>query len=169
MTWLDWLVVALGIFFVVQGLFKGVTTALLSALAIAVAYVGAAIALPTLGDRLARATPMPEGYGRMAAFIGMFVVMYAVLALAISVLPGGKRPSTGAQLLGLFAGALKALVASMAVVGILLASPLAADISKDVERSPVAKYVVEVQRTSIQRALKASPIPFPPIGPDSKF
>ncbi len=169
MTWLDWLVIALGIFFTVQGLFKGVTTALLSALAIAVAYVGAAIALPTLGDRLAHATPMPEGYGRMAAFIGMFVVMYAVLALAISLLPGGKRPSTGAQLLGLVAGALKALVASMAVVGILLASPLAGDISKDVERSLIAKYVAEVQRARIQGIVNASPIPFPPIGPDSKF
>ncbi len=169
MTWLDYLVIALAIFFVVQGLFKGVTTALLSALAIAVAYVGAAIALPTLGDRLAHATPMPEGYGRMAAFIGMFVVMYAVLALAISILPGGKRPSTGAQVLGLFAGAAKALIAAMAAIGILLASPLAGDISKDVERSLIARYVAEYQRTSIQTIVKASPIPFQPVGPDSKF
>ncbi len=169
MTWLDWLVIALGIFFVVQGLFKGVTTVLLSTLAIAVAYVGAAMALPTLGDRLAHATPMPEGYGRMAAFIAMFLVMYGVLALAISILPGGKRPSTGAQLLGLVAGALKALVASMAVVGILLASPLSEDISKDVERSLIAKYVAELQRARIQGIVKASPISFPPVGPDAKF
>jgi uncharacterized membrane protein required for colicin V production len=169
MTWLDWIVIALGIAFMVQGLFKGVTTLLLSALAIVVAYVGAAILLPTLGDRLARATPMPEGWGRMAGFLAIFFVLYVVLGLVISVLPGGKRPASAAQILGLFAGALKALVASMAAVGILLASPLADAFVKDVERSPIAKYVADAQRSSIQDLLNISPIKFPPIGPDSKF
>jgi uncharacterized membrane protein required for colicin V production len=169
MTWLDWVVIALGIAFVVQGLFKGVTTALLSALAIAIAYVAAAILLPTVGDRLAHATPMPEGWGRMIAFLVLFFVIYAVLALMISIVPGGKRPASAAQILGLFAGALKALVASMAAVGILLASPLADGIAKDVERSSITKYIADAQRGAVQDLVAVSPIKFPPVGPDSKF
>lgn len=169
MTWLDWIVIALSIGFIVQGLFKGVTTVALSTLAIAVAYVVAALLLPTLGESLAHMTPMPPGWGRMAGFLIVFFATYVVLSLVISVLPGGKRPASSAQILGMFAGALKALVAAMAGAGILLASPMADTFAKDIERSPIVRYAADLQRNAMRSLVNVSPIKFPPVGPDAKF
>ncbi len=169
MTWLDWFAIALFIGFAVQGLFKGVTTMVLSTLAIAVAYVVAALLLPTLGESLAHATPMPQGWGRMAGFLIVFIVVYVVLSLMISVVPGGKRPASGAQVLGLFVGALKALVATMAGAGILLASPMSDTLAKDIERSSIVRYAADLERSAIRSLVNVSPIKFPPVGPDAKF
>lgn len=169
MTWLDWVAVAMAVYFVAQGLFKGVTAAVLGALAIVVAYVGAALVLPAVGQRVEAATPLPAEWARLAGFVITLVVVYAALALLISILPGGKRPSLPAQVLGLFAGAAKAAVAVMALVGILLASPLSGAFGQDIERSPIVRYAAGLQRQSILALQRISPVPFPPVGPDHRF
>lgn len=169
MTWLDWAVIALFVYFVVQGLIKGVAAALLGAVTAALAYVLAAILLPTVGAWIEAASPLPPEWDRLAAFVLTFGLFYLLGMLLISVLPGGKRPSAPAQMLGLAGGAVKALVVSMAVVGILLASPLSEAFEQDIDRSPLAKYVAALQQQYIQNIRRASPIPFPPVGPDSKF
>jgi uncharacterized membrane protein required for colicin V production len=169
MTWLDWVAVAMAVYFVAQGLFKGVTAAALGALAIVVAYVGAALALPAVGSRVEAATPLPAEWARLVGFVLTFLVLYTVLALLISILPGGKRPSLPAQVLGLFAGAAKATVAVLALVGILLASPLSDAFGQDVERSPIVRHVAGLQRQGVQALLRISPAKFPPVGPDHKF
>jgi len=102
-----------------------------------------------------------------AAFPGILV--YLLLSLLINIMPGGKRPGTQAQVLGVFAGALKAFVAAMALVGVLLASPLSEAFTKDIERSPIVRPVAASQRGSIRQLRSMSPIPFPPVGPDHKF
>ncbi len=169
MTWLDWAVIALFVYFVVQGLIKGVAAALLGAVAAVLAYVLAAILLPTAGAWIEAASPLPAEWDRLAAFVLTFGLFYLLGMLLISVLPGGKRPSASAQILGLAGGAVKAVVVSMSAVGILLASPLSDAIQQDVDRSPIAKYVATLQQQFIQDIRRASPIPFPPVGPDSKF
>lgn len=169
MTWLDWVAVAMTVYFVAQGLFKGVTAAALGALAMVVAYAVAALALPAVGQRVEAATPLPAEWARLAGFVLTFVVLYTVLALLISILPGGKRPSLPAQVLGLFAGAAKAVVAVLALVGILLASPLSEAFAQDTERSPIVRYAAGLQRQGIQALLRISPVKFPPVGPDHKF
>lgn len=179
MTWLDWVIVAMTIWFVLQGLIKGGTAALLGALAIIVSYVGSAIASPIIGEPLAqwmarmRLTEMnateAASWGRMAGFVITFFIAYIVLSILITLFPGGKRPGMGAQIVGVFAGLFKAFVASMAVVGILLASPLWVAMTKDVERSALAGAVADFQRTGIQALRQISPVPFPPVGPDHKF
>jgi uncharacterized membrane protein required for colicin V production len=169
MTWLDWAVIALFVYFVAQGLIKGVAAALLGAAVAALSYVLAAILLPTVGARIEAASPLPLEWDRLAAFVLTFGISYLLGMLLISILPGGKRPSAPAQMLGLAGGAVKALVVSMAVVGVLLASPLSDAIQQDVDRSPIVKYVATLQQQYIQNIRRASPIPFPPVGPDSKF
>src|SRR5688572_17755407 len=128
MTYLDWIIIALTLWFVVQGVVKGALAVLLTSLAIVVCYVVAAILMPTLGEGVARALlgsikSLPPGWARLAGFVVPFVLGYGLLSLLISILPGGKQPVLQAQVLGIFVGLIKALVASMALMGILLASP----------------------------------------------
>jgi uncharacterized BrkB/YihY/UPF0761 family membrane protein len=173
MIWLDWLVVALTVYFVAQGLFKGATVVLLGAAAGLVAYVLAAMLLPAVGDVLIKSALMPPDltpeWRRTTGFVATFGLLYLGFMLLISIMPGGKHPTTPAQILGLITGAIKALVISMAIVGILLASPLSAALAQDVERSPLLRFVAGVQRGVIGGLRAMSPIPFPPVGPDSKF
>jgi uncharacterized membrane protein required for colicin V production len=176
MTWLDWVMVAMGIWFVLQGLLKGVVVPLLGALGLVVAYVVSAMAMPVVGspigrwiDSLISSPEFTEDWGRTIGFVVTFVVLYAAFSLLISLLPGAKRPETAGQLLGVAMGLVKAVVASMALVGMLLASPLAKGVAEDVSRSTVAGAVAALQRQSIQALHRASPIAFPPYGPDHKF
>ncbi len=169
MTWLDWIAVVMLIGFIVQGMFKGGVASLLGAVALVLAYAAAAIAFPALGERITRGSPLPLEWGRTLGFVLAFLVVYTLLALLTSMLPGGKRPGLYAQLLGILTGALKALVAAMAGVGILLASPMFDTIAQDVERSPIVRYVAAAQRGAITHLQRISPIPFPPVGPDHKF
>ncbi|MDR7420411.1 MAG: CvpA family protein [Armatimonadota bacterium] len=169
MTWLDWVVIAMAVYFVAQGLFKGITAAMLGAVVAFLAYVLAAIFLPVVGERVAAASPLEATWDRTAAFVFMYAVLYVVGMVMISLLPGGKRPNTLAQLLGLIGGAVKWLAVAMSVVGMLQASPLSEGIAQDLERSSVARYVAVLQKQYIQDARRISPVPFPPVGPDSKF
>jgi hypothetical protein len=54
-------------------------------------------------------------------------------------------------------------------VGILQASPFSDAIGQDLGRSSVAGYVAMLQKQYIQDVRRISPVPFPPVGPDSKF
>lgn len=180
MTWLDWIIVAMTIWFLLQGVLKGGAAAFFGALAIVASFIIAAILLPTLGQGIANAVTTnikpqelsPEDFARwarMAGFVVPFLAVYIVLSLLINFLPGGKRPGMLAQVAGVFTGLLKALAASAALVGVLLASPLSAAMASDVERSSIARSVAEIQRDGIQSLRSVSPINFPPVGPDHKF
>ncbi|HET8680243.1 MAG TPA: CvpA family protein [bacterium] len=180
MTWLDWLIVAMTIWFLLQGVLKGGAAAFFGALAIVASFIIAAMLLPSLGQGIAGALTtnikpkeLPAEdfarWARMTGFIVPLIIVYIVLSLIINLLPGGKRPSMLAQVVGVFTGLLKSLTAASALVGILLASPFSAAMAADVERSSIARSVAEIQRGSIQGLRAASPIKFPPVGPDHKF
>jgi hypothetical protein len=172
MTWLDWAAVALLVYFVVQGLVKGVGAALLGAAAAILAYVLAAIALPSVGGFLVESTLLPRDlapeWRRAVGFVATFGLLYLLFMLLISVLPGAKRPSTPTQILGLAGGVVKAAVVCMTLVGIIQASP-SPGLVADVERSTLVRHVAALQQRYIQDIRRISPIPFPPVGPDSKF
>lgn len=169
MTWLDWVIVAMLVYFVLQGVLRGVVAAVLGAVALVVSYVVAAVLLPSVGQRVAGSTPFPADWARFLSFIVMFLAFYAVGMVLISLLPGGKRPSMPAQVLGIFGGIIKALVAAMVLVGVVTASPYADAFGKDIARAPMARYVGALQKQYIEGLSKNSPIPFPPVGPDHKF
>lgn len=180
MTWLDWLIVAMTIWFLLQGVLKGGAAAFFGALAIVASYIIAAMLLPSLGQGIAGALTAsikpgelsPEDFARWARMVGFvvpFLIVYVVLSVIINLFPGGKRPSMLAQVIGVFTGLLKALTASSALVGILLASPFSSAMAEDVERSSIARSVAEIQRDGIQGLRSASPLKFPPVGPDHKF
>ena len=176
MTWLDWVMVAMVIWFVLQGLLKGVVVPLLGVGAVIADYVISAIAMPVAGlpiakwtDSLIVSAEFTEDWARTVGFVATFVILYALFSLLISLLPGAKRPEMSGQLLGVGMGLVKALVASMALVGILLASPLSKGVAEDVSRSAVATHVAAFQREGIQTLRRASPVAFPPYGPDQKF
>lgn len=176
MTWLDWVMVAMAIWFVLQGLIKGVTVSLLGVVAVVAGYVISAMAMPVAGlplakwiDSLISSTEFTEEWARTVGFVVTYVFLYGLFTLLISLLPGAKRPEISGQLLGAAIGVVKALVASMALVGILLASPLAKGVAEDVSRSTVAGHVAALQRDGIQTLRHAIPFTFPAYGPDQKF
>jgi uncharacterized membrane protein required for colicin V production len=176
MTWLDWVMVAMAIWFVLQGLIKGVVVSLLGAVAVVAGYVISAMAMPVAGlpmakwiDSLIVSPEFSEEWARTVGFVATYVILYGLFTVLISLLPGAKRPEISGQLLGAGMGLVKALVASMALVGILLASPLAKGISEDLSRSTVAGHVAVLQREGIQTLRRASPFAFPAYGPDEKF
>jgi uncharacterized membrane protein required for colicin V production len=174
MTWLDWIVVAMFIYFVIQGLFKGAAISALGALALTIAYLIAAIALPSMGAVAADMSLMPRDlsleWRHAVAFIATFIFVYILLLLLMSILlPGAKRPGMQAQVLGIVFGAMKAFVAAMILVAVLLASPLGDAIAQDTQRSPIVRYIADVQRSYVRTLQGLSPIKFPPVGPDAKF
>lgn len=178
MIWLDWLIIAMTLWFLLQGVLKGGAAAFLGALAVGASYVLAAMLLPSVGEGIAQALIANIGdlrvgsgpnWARMVGFLIPFIFVYVMLSLAINLVPGGKRPSMLAQAVGVFTGLLKALAASMALVGILLASPFSKAMAADIERSSIARGVAGLQRSGIQSLKHTSPIDFPPVGPDHKF
>jgi uncharacterized membrane protein required for colicin V production len=176
MTWLDWVMVALAIWFVLQGLLKGFTVAALGAVAVLVAYVGSAVAMPSVGDPLGKwvnnlisSAEFTTEWARTVGFSMVFVFLYALIVLLIGFLPGAKRPEMTGQLLGAGMGLVKALFASAALVGILLASPLSKGVADDLTRSLFAGHVAAIQREGIQTLRNAIPVSFEPYGPDKKF
>ncbi len=169
MTWLDWIALAMALGFALQGMLKGVVAALLGAVAVVVAYVGAAIVLPHVGGYLVVGTPLPAEWARLIGFLLSFSLFYLLLAVLISIMPGAKRPGSHAQTLGIFAGLLKAAAVAMAGVGILLASPLTEPFRKDVDRSVIVQHLGTMQQSGIQQLRKISPVTFEPIGPDARF
>lgn len=174
MTWLDWVIVAMTIWFLLQGVLKGGLAAFLGAIAVIVSYIGAAIVLPTFGEGIAKALlasmkSLPADWARTVGFLVPFIIAYVAISILINFLPGGKRPSMLAQAIGVLTGLFKALVASMAVVGILMASPFSEAMTTDMQRSTIARPIADMQRAFIKRLAEGSPIPFPPVGPDHKF
>src|SRR5574341_2441643 len=97
MTWLDWIAIAMIVYFVVQGLLKGVAAALLGEAAVILAYAIAAIALPAVGDLVtglvrSQAEDWPH-WARLVAFVATFLIVYGLFMVLVSIMPGGKRPS----------------------------------------------------------------------------
>lgn len=175
MTWLDWVVIAMLVYFIIQGLFKGVAASGMGALAMIAAFVVAAALLPSVGGFLVgvKSPIVPPGlspeWRRTVGFTATFVVVYVPLLLVISILPGGKRPSTPAQVLGIASGIAKAMVASMILVSILLASPMAEAIAKDVERSPLAGTAAGLLKSFGRDLQGIARVKLPAVDPDSKF
>jgi hypothetical protein len=176
MTWLDWVIVVMLVWFVIQGLLKGVTPIALGVVVIFAAFLVATLTLPTIGDALVAVKgpllppDLEAGWRRMLGFVVTFAVVYFVLSLLINIMPGGKRPSSPAQILGVAGGVLKAAAMAMVFLGVLLASPSSAAIEKDLERSAFSGFVADLYRKNIGRDLQsATGIKLPAVDPDNKF
>jgi uncharacterized membrane protein required for colicin V production len=176
MTWLDWVIVVMLVWFMVQGLIKGVTPIALGVLAIFVAFLVATLTLPVIGGALVAVKgpllppDLEPGWRRMLGFVVVFVAVYGLLSLLINILPGGKRPSSPAQILGLAGGVLKATAMSMVLVGALLASPAGDAITKDLQRSALGGFVANLYQKNVGRDLQAATgIKLPAVDPENKF
>ncbi|MDR7483419.1 MAG: CvpA family protein [Armatimonadota bacterium] len=169
MTYLDWIVVALALWFVLQGLLKGAATAAFGALAVLVAYVGACLLVPAVVDPVARALmglvrDLPRDWARTSAFAVTFLVGYVLLLVLVSIVGGAARPETTGQVLGAFVGLIKAAAWGMALVGLFLASPFGEAGARDVERSVLARPLAQAQRVTIEALRDRSPVPLTPVG-----
>ncbi len=176
MTWLDWVIVVMLVWFVIQGLLKGVTPVALGVLAILAAFLIATLTLPVLGGMLVAVKgpllppDLEPGWRRMLGFVVTFGVVYFLLSLLIKIMPGGKRPSSPAQLLGVAGGVLKATAMSMVFIGTLLASPASDAVVKDLQRSPIGGFIADLYRKNVGRDLQsATGIKLPAVDPETKF
>jgi uncharacterized membrane protein required for colicin V production len=169
MTYLDWIVVALALWCVLQGLLKGAATAAFGALAVLVAYAGGCLLLRAVVDPLAGAfmglvPDLPRDWARTSAFAFTVGAIYALLLVLFSVAGGAARPEATGQLLGACVGLVKAAAWGMALLGLLLASPLGEAGMRDVERSLLARPLAQAQRVTIDVLRARSPVPFTPVG-----
>ena len=176
MTWLDWVIVVMIVWFTIQGLLKGITPVALGVLAIIAAFLIATLTLPVIGDALVAVKgpllppDLEPGWRRLLGFVVAFAVVYGVLSLLINILPGGKRPSSPAQILGMAGGILKATTMSMVFVGTLLASPAGDAIAKDLERSALSGFLANLYRKNVGRDIQAATgIKLPAVDPENKF
>jgi hypothetical protein len=168
-TYLDWIVVALALWFVLQGLLKGAATAAFGALAVSAAYVGACVLLAAVVDPLAAALmglvrDLPRDWARTTAFAFVFTVLYGLLLVLFSIVGGAARPEVTGQVLGALVGLVKAAAWGMALAGLFLASPLGTAGMRDVERSLLVRPLAQAQRVTLEALRARSPVPVVPVG-----
>jgi hypothetical protein len=176
MTWLDWVIIVMLVWFIIQGLLKGVTPIALGMLAVLASFLIATLTLPVIGDALVAVKgpllppDLEAGWRRLLGFVVTFVVIYGVLSLLINIMPGGKRPSSPAQILGVAGGILKATAMSMVFLGVLLASPAGEAIGKDLERSAFSGFIADLYQKNFGKDLQsATGIKLPGVDPENKF
>lgn len=176
MTWLDWVIVVMIVWFIIQGLLKGITPVALGVIAVVAAFIVATLTLPVIGGALVAVKgpllppDLEDGWRRLLGFVVVFVLVYGVLSLLINIMPGGKRPSSPTQILGMAGGVLKATVMSMVFVATLLASPAGDAIAKDIERSSLSRFIADLYRKNVGRDLQtATGIKLPAVDPENKF
>jgi uncharacterized membrane protein required for colicin V production len=163
MNWVDWLIIAILLIGVGQGILRSWVAALLGALVIILAFLAAIVLLPYYGEGV-KSLPMPADWARTIAFTIVLIGFYVIFSIIGNTFLGGKRPRLEAQIAGGIVGLGRGIVASMVLVGLLAATPSGELLKRDINASLLGKPLLEWERQSIR--LFPS---LPPIGPDRKI
>lgn len=180
MTWIDWLIVALVIASIPQGLRRGAGTTAGSAVGVIFAYIAASYGYRTVtgwfGDfPVSRPdwynlNPVPAPWQATIAFLVVFLVMSALFTILAGVALGSLTPSPASRLTGAAGGALRGVLVSAALLMIALASPAGNVIASDVVRSAIAEPIADGANATIAWINAAVPPPFQVFGgPGARF
>lgn len=165
MTWIDWFVTGLVLLMILSGLQRGLVRTLLESVFLSAAFVIASLTYKPVAQAVFTAEfPWPD-WAATFAFAGLLVVLVIVGNFVVAAI-AGRRAAAGVNiLLGGVAGAFKGIVWSMVVLVFLLAAPFAPAIKQDVDRSTVAPYLADWQRSFHQTVDALVPIDIPALGP----
>jgi uncharacterized membrane protein required for colicin V production len=169
MNWVDWVVVALLLIGLFQGVQRGWVAAIVGIAVIILAFFAAILLLPFYGEGVT-SLPMPPEWSRTIAFIIVLLGFYVIISLIANAFLGGKRPRLEAQIPGGILGALRGAVAAMVILGVLAATPApqGESLIQDINRSRVGKPLLEWERQAMQAVNERIP-EISPIGPDRKI
>ncbi len=157
MTWIDWVIIALVMFSLLQGLRRGPFVGFFSVLGLIVAFVAASGWHPLLADTLTQGLRLSRSWAATAAFFVLLGSIYVAIGVIATTLLSSPL-SVRARLLGAFVGAVKGILLAMMLLAVAMASPLRESVGRDAERSRLAPYAVRVQHlgvTSLARILPA--------------
>lgn len=154
MTWVDWVIVGFAVLAALQGLRRGPLAALTGLLAIVAAYLVASAWYKALGTFIRDAIQLSASWSDTVAFAGLLLFVYEVVALVVVFTFSAEKVPDALRLWGVAVGALRGVVLATALLIVVLASPPAEPLRRDVERSAVAPYTVMAYRGGL-RALTA--------------
>ncbi len=163
MNWVDFVIIAVMLYCIGQGLLRGWVAALVGAIVTAGAWLATVALLPIFAKSV-ESLPLEADWARTIAFGFVLIGCYVLLSLIANAFLGGKRARLEAQAAGAVFGAVRGIVASMVVLGLLAATPAAGALISDITASRFGKPILEWQR----QAMRAVPT-LPPIGPDRRI
>jgi membrane protein required for colicin V production len=142
MTWLDWILVAIVAFSVLQGLRRGALAAAGSTLGVLIAYLAASYGYASLAAAFGF-IPLSPPWQATIAFLVLFLAANGILAVAASLVLGVADAAPVSRLIGVGIGAVRGTCLSAVLVTIAMASPVSEPVSRDVTGSALVGYLAE--------------------------
>lgn len=163
MTWVDFMIIGVLLYTVWQGVVRGWVAAFVGIVVIAASWLVTIVLLPYYGPGV-ESLPLEAAWARTIAFGLILIGFYVIFSLIANAFLGGKRPKLEVQIAGAAVGVLRGIAASMAILGLLAATPEAQALIRDINSSRLGKPILEWERRAMPR------FPFvPPIGPDRRI
>ncbi|MBI3975103.1 MAG: CvpA family protein [Armatimonadetes bacterium] len=163
MNWVDWVIVAVLLIGVFQGVLRGWVAALVGIIVIAAAWLLTILLLPFYGKGV-ESLPLQADWARTIAFGVLLIGFYIIFSVIANTFLGGKRPRVEAQIAGGILGLGRGIAAAMVIVGLLSATPAAEAMQRDITASRLGKTILEWERQAMRRFPMV-----PPIGPDRRI
>jgi len=163
MNWVDFLIIAVLLYTIWQGVIRGWAAALVGIIIMTASWLVTILLLPYYGPGV-ESLPLEAAWARTIAFGVILIGFYVIFGLIANTFLGGKRPKAEAQIVGAVVGVLRGIAVAMAILGLLAATPASPALIRDINNSRLGKPILEWERRTMQR------FPFlPPIGPDRRI
>jgi len=149
MTWLDWILVAIVAFSVLQGLRRGALAAAGGLLGVLIAYVAASYWYASLVAAFSFVPASPP-WQATVAFLVLFLGANGILSVAASLLLGVADAPPVSRLLGVAVGGLRGMLLFSALLTAAMASPAGDPVASDATRSALAGSVAEAHAATVE-------------------
>ncbi len=164
MSWVDWVIIAVLLITIFQGILRGWVAALVGTIIVAASWLLTIALLPYFGPGVESLPIEDVAWSRTIAFGVVLIGFYGIFSVIANTFLGGKRPRVEAQIAGGILGLGRGLAASMVIVGLLSASPAADAMQRDIKASRLGGRILEWERLAMLRFPMV-----PPIGPDKRI
>lgn len=163
MNWVDWVIIAVILITVFQGIMRGWVAALVGLIIIGGSWLLTIALLPYYGPGV-ESLPLQADWSRTIAFGVVLIGFYIIFSVIANTFLGGKRPRMEAQIAGGVLGLARGILAAMVIVGLLSATPAAEAMQRDIKASRLGGRLLEWERQWMLRFPMV-----PPIGPDKRI
>ncbi len=157
MTWIDWTILAVLLFTLLQGLRRGPVIGLLSTLGLIGGFVAASVWYPLLADVLTQSLRLDRAWAGTAAFLSLLGAIYVAIGVLATTLLWATRLSVPARLVGGLVGVVKGTALAMVLLAVVLASPLGDPVGRDANRSRLTPYAVRAQHFAVSTLARLLP------------
>ncbi len=149
--------VAVLLFSLLQGLWRGTLTGLVSILGLVVGFIAAAVWYTSFAEILVLTLRVDKAWAGTAAFLALLAAIYVVVGVLATVLLWTRKMSGPARFVGALVGVAKGGVLVAVLLAVALASPLGEAVRRDVDRSLLAPYVVRGHMIAVKSIAPALP------------